>query len=127
MMDNTLLGVGNVFYFADDLAAAVDWYRTLLGTDPVDVHEQLAAFDVSGTRLTVHVIDSYNRPAGTAGSVSYWNVDDVDAVVAGCVDRGGVVHRGPKSVFTGERLCQVLDPFGNLIGFRQFATGRKRA
>ncbi|MBY4130261.1 VOC family protein [Rhodococcus fascians] len=126
-MDNALTGVGNVFYFSDDLAAAVDWYRTLLGTEPVDVHEQLAAFDVSGTRLTVHVTDTYNRPAGTAGAVSYWDVADVDAVVADCVDRGGVVHRGPKSVFTGERLCQVLDPFGNLIGFRQPGSGREHS
>ena len=127
MMDNALTGVGNVFYFSDDLAAAVDWYRTLLGTEPVDVHEQLAAFDVSGTRLTVHVTDTYNRPAGTAGALSYWDVADVDAVVANCVDRGGVVHRGPKSVFTGERLCQVLDPFGNLIGFRQPGSGREHS
>ena len=127
MMDNALSGVGNVFYFSDDLDAAVDWYRILLGTEPIDVHEQLAAFDVSGTRLTVHITDTYNRPAGTAGSVSYWDVSDVDAVVAGCVDRGGVVHRGPKSVFTGERLCQVLDPFGNLIGFRQPGAGREHS
>ena len=127
MMDNALTGVGNVFYFSDDLAAAVDWYRTLLGTEPVDMHEQLAAFDVSGTRLTVHVTDTYNRPAGTAGAVSYWDVADVDAVVANCVDRGGVVHRGPQSVFTGERLSQLLDPFGNLIGFRQPGSGREHS
>ena len=119
--------VGNVFYFAEDLPAAIEWYRALLGIDPVDEHPQLAAFDVSGTRLTVHLTDTYNRPAGTAGSVSYWDVDDVDAVVAHCVSRRGVAHRGPKTVFTGERLCQVLDPFGNLIGFRQPTAGRAKA
>jgi hypothetical protein len=32
---------------------------------------------------------------------------------------GAVAHRGPKTIFTGERLCQVLDPFGNLVGLRQ--------
>jgi hypothetical protein len=26
---------------------------------------------------------------------------------------------GPKTIMTGERLCQVLDPFGNLFGLRQ--------
>lgn len=119
--------VGNVFYFADDLPAAIAWYRALLGTDPVEEHPQLAAFDVSGTRLTVHSTDTYNRPAGTAGSVSYWDVNDVDAVVAFCIGRGGVAHRGPKTVFTGERLFQVLDPFGNLIGFRQPAAGSAEA
>lgn len=111
--------IGNVFYFVDDLPAGVEWYRHLIGADPIDVHDQLSAFDIAGTRLTVHIADEFNAPAGTAGSVSYWDVDDVDGTVAGCVARGGVVHRGPKTVFTGERLCQVLDPFGNLIGFRQ--------
>jgi hypothetical protein len=28
-------------------------------------------------------------------------------------------HRGPKTIMTGERLCQMLDPFGNLFGLRQ--------
>ncbi|WP_161965426.1 VOC family protein [Rhodococcus sp. P1Y] len=118
-MNNGIQRVGNVFYFADDLTAAIDWYTTLLGTTPVDVHRQLAAFDVAGTRLTVHISDEYNRPAFTAGAVSYWDVDDLDWVVGDCVRRGGEIHRGPKKVFTGETLCQVLDPFGNLIGFRE--------
>ena len=111
--------VVNVFYFVADLQAGVAWYRALLGSDPVDVHAQLAMFQVGEARLTVHINDDYNVSAGVAGSVVYWDVDDVDAVVAGCLDRGGSAHRGPKTIFSGERLCQVLDPFGNLVGFRQ--------
>ncbi len=83
--------VVNVFYFVADLRAGIDWYRDLLDTEPVETRSQLAMFEVG----------------------------DVDGVVAHCVQRGGVAHRGPKTIFSGERLCQVLDPFGNLIGFRQ--------
>ncbi len=111
--------VVNVFYFVDDLPAGIDWYRQLLGTEPVENRSQLAMFDVGGARLTVHVADEFNTGGGTTGSVAYWDVDDVDAVVAGCVQRGGTAHRGPKTIFSGERLSQLLDPFGNLIGFRQ--------
>jgi predicted enzyme related to lactoylglutathione lyase len=111
--------VVNVFYFAADLPSGIAWYRELLGSDPVDVRPQLAMFGVGSARLTVHVNDDDNESGGVAGSVAYWDVDDVDAVVAGCVDRGGSAHRGPKTIFSGERLGQVLDPFGNLIGFRQ--------
>jgi hypothetical protein len=25
----------------------------------------------------------------------------------------------PETIMTGERLCQLLDPFGNLFGLRQ--------
>ena len=117
---NTVVGsVGNVFYFADDLPAAVQWYHALLGFGPVLQHARLSVFEVGATRLTVHETDEYNSSAGTSGSVAYWDVVDVDAIAAGCVARGGVIHRGPKTVFSGQRLCQVVDPFGNLIGFRQ--------
>lgn len=118
-MSQRIRPVANVFYFVADLASGTAWYRALLGSDPVEVHEQLAMFQVGSARLTVHVNDDYNASAGVAGSVAYWDVDDVDAVVADCVDRGGTAHRGPKTIFSGERLCQLLDPFGNLIGFRQ--------
>jgi predicted enzyme related to lactoylglutathione lyase len=64
-------------------------------------------------------MDVFITNAGTGGSVAYWDVDDIDQLVADCERRGGVAHRGPKTIFAGERLCQVLDPFGNLIGFRQ--------
>jgi predicted enzyme related to lactoylglutathione lyase len=111
--------VASVFYFVADLQAGILWYRALLGSDPVHVQAQLAMFQVGNAQLTVHANDEYNTSGGLAGSVAYWDVDDVDAVVAECQDRGGVAHRGPKTIFTGERLCQVLDPFGNLIGFRQ--------
>jgi predicted enzyme related to lactoylglutathione lyase len=118
-MLSPLHSVSNVFCFVTDLPAAVAWYSALLGSPPVDIHPQLSVFDVNGTSLTLHVQDEFNRSSGTAGPVAYWDVADVDAVVAWCLTRGGVAHRGPKTVFGGQRLCQVLDPFGNLLGLRQ--------
>lgn len=120
-MTQSLGPVANVFYFVADLAAGVQWYRELLGSEPVEVQTQLAMFQVGAGRLTVHVADDFNTSAGVGGSVAYWDVEDVDRLVAECVQRGAVAHRGPKTIFTGERLCQLLDPFGNLIGLRQAA------
>jgi len=110
--------VGNVFYFVDDLATAAEWYAERLSAVPVVTGTSLVAFDVAGVRLTVHVADDFNSP-GPAGTSPYWTVDDVDAVVADWTRNGAVAHRGPKTVFTGERLCQLLDPFGNLFSIRQ--------
>ncbi|MCW2522141.1 MAG: hypothetical protein JWO63_476 [Frankiales bacterium] len=117
----SLGAVTNVFYFVDDLDAATQWYGALLGAEPVERQPQLATFSIGSTRLTLHRGDEFNRPAELAGTVAYWGVDDVDAVVADCVAAGAVAHRGPKTIFTGERLCQLLDPFGNLFGVRQAA------
>ncbi|HEY3629625.1 MAG TPA: VOC family protein [Jatrophihabitantaceae bacterium] len=109
---------GNVFYFVDDLVAATAWYSARLGVEPVTRAAQLVMFELSGARLTVHVADEFNRP-GPSGTVPYWTVPDVDAIVAEWGIHGARAHRGPKTIMTGERLCQLLDPFGNLFGIRQ--------
>lgn len=113
-------GVGNVFYFVADLEAAVEWYSARLGREPVTRGGALVAFDLGGTRLTLHLSDEFNSP-GPAGTSPYWTVDDVDEFVADWTANGATAHRGPKTVFTGERLCQLLDPFGNLFSVRQAA------
>lgn len=113
-------GVGNVFYFVDDLDAAVEWYSERLQRQPVVRGGALAAFDLDGTRLTLHEKDEFNSP-GPSGTSPYWTVADVDAFVEDWTAHGAVAHRGPKTVFTGERLCQLLDPFGNLFSVRQEA------
>lgn len=110
--------VGNVFYFVDDLEDAVAWYAERLGREPVQRGGALVAFDVDGVRLTLHETDEYNQP-GPSGVSVYWTVADVDAIVDDWTKHGAVAHRGPKTVFTGERLCQLLDPFGNLFAIRQ--------
>jgi predicted enzyme related to lactoylglutathione lyase len=114
----TLGPVGNVFYFVDRLDDAVEWYAARLGRRPVLRGGALVAFDIGGVRLTLHESDGYNAP-GPAGVSVYWTVPDVDALVADWTAHGAVAHRGPKTVFTGERLCQLLDPFGNLFSIRQ--------
>lgn len=88
--------VTNVFYFVDDLTAAHSWYGTLLGTEPVEVQPQLVTYLVDNTRLTLHLGDKFNTPAHARGTVAYWGVDDVDVVVAWCVARGAIAHRGRR-------------------------------
>jgi predicted enzyme related to lactoylglutathione lyase len=110
--------IGNVFYFVEDYDGAVAWYSARLGRKPVISAPQLTAFDIDGVRLTVHRSDAQNTP-GPAGQSAYWTVEDVDSVVSEWEAHGAKVHRGPKTVFTGERLCQLLDPFGNIFSIRQ--------
>jgi predicted enzyme related to lactoylglutathione lyase len=119
-MDTIAVGaVSNVFYFVADLAGASAWYRQLLGAEPRTTMPQLVEFDVGGSVLTLHANDEFNAGGAGVGTVAYWTTPDVDRAVAVCVARGGSVHRGPKTVFSGDRLCQVLDPFANLLGLRQ--------
>ena len=89
-----------------------------LGLDPAVRTDRLVVFHVAGVRLTLHRLDEFNT-VGPAGVAAYWTVADVDDVVADWVAHGATAHRGPKDVSTGERLCQLLDPFGNLFCVRQ--------
>jgi len=110
--------IGNVFYFVADLETAADWYEERLGREPVIRRGALVAFDIDGVRLTIHSQDDYNSP-GPAGSSPYWTVPNVDEFVEDWTAHGASAHRGPKTVSTGERLCQLLDPFGNLFSVRE--------
>lgn len=110
--------VGNVFYFVEDLDAAVEWYTARLNCQPSVRGGALVAFELDGSRLTLHATDELNA-SGPSGTVPYWTVPDVDAVIAEWTAAGAKAHRGPKTVFTGERLCQLLDPFGNFFAIRE--------
>ena len=57
------------------------------------------------------------------GNVFYF-VADLAAATSWYSSRLGVepvtrAHRGPKTIMTGERLCQMLDRFDNLFGLRR--------
>jgi catechol 2,3-dioxygenase-like lactoylglutathione lyase family enzyme len=114
----TFSTVADVFCFVADLDAAAAWYADRLGARPDLRATQLTRFDLGRSSLTLHTFDEFNT-GGPAGCVAYWDVEDVDEVTAEWVRHGAVAHRGPKTIMTGERLCQLLDPFGNLIGIRQ--------
>ncbi|MEU8817294.1 VOC family protein [Actinoplanes sp. NPDC048796] len=117
-MNRPFSTVADVFCFVTDLAAASAWYTDRLGTPPVLEVAQMVRFDLGGSALTMHKADDYNT-GGPAGCVAYFDVEDVDALAAEWIRHGASAHRGPKTIMTGERLCQLLDPFGNLIGIRQ--------
>lgn len=114
-----LLGpVGTVSYVVDRLDDAVTWYAQRLGRQPELSGSALAAFDIDGVRLVLHVSATRTVPRPANGS-AYWTVPDVDRFVADWTAHGATALRGPKTIFFGERLCQLLDPFGNLFSIRQ--------
>ena len=67
--------------------------------------------------------DRTPAPLSGPGNVFYFVTDLAAATawysVAQWSEQGASPHRGPKTIMTGERLCQLLDPFGNLFGVRQ--------
>lgn len=56
-------------------------------------------------------------PAGAAGHIAYWQVDDFDATLERAMQLGAALYREPLDRQAGSYMCQIKDPYGNLIGF----------
>ncbi|NEM07532.1 VOC family protein [Geodermatophilus normandii] len=120
----TLRGIASITYWADDVAAAADWYTEVLGTGPVFTRPGpggrlgYAAFAIDeGTRLAIAT--SATAPPGAAtepgGAIGHWTVDDLDAVLAKLTSMGAKEWMPPTPHGPVVSVA-VVDPFGNVVG-----------
>jgi predicted enzyme related to lactoylglutathione lyase len=123
-MREMLRGMATVSLFADDLAAATDWYATLLGVEPYFVRpvEGPAAyveFRFGDYQHELGIIDRRWAPhqdEKPGGAVLFWHVDDIDAALDRLVAMGAAVHEARTSRGAGFVTASVVDPFGNVLG-----------
>jgi predicted enzyme related to lactoylglutathione lyase len=120
-----LRGLTTICFFADDVAAARDWYTELLGTDPYFVRPIEGApayveFRIGDYQHELGIIDRrfapHSRPDQPAGAVIYWHVDDVRSTFEKLVSMGATVHEEPVERGPGFVTASVVDPFGNVLG-----------
>jgi len=101
----------------NDLAASKKFYQQLFG---LPVHEEdgnYVSFDFAGTRLEMVAADDKN-PASTGGSIGYFEVSSVTAVIEKAQLLGATIWRGPLKVNdNGWTIVQIKDSAGNIIGF----------
>lgn len=110
--------VTTVMTFADDPEKSARWWAGLLGGDvhlDVDGTSVYAWLNVAGIELGFHQADDGRNPRG-GSPVVYWSVSDLDTAQQRLLAAGGTHHRGPLRVTEGRRICQIVDPFGTVIG-----------
>ena len=111
--------VSAVLVHVPDVEAALAWYeRALPGAVRCRVedfdHDYLAIGEVQ-----LEIVPADEKVAtGAAGSVVYWRVAEFDGALAHMQNVGATLYRGPMDIEHGQRMCQVLDPWGNCIGLR---------
>jgi predicted enzyme related to lactoylglutathione lyase len=120
-------GFATISFYADDLAAARDWYAELLGIEPYYAFPPQPAppayleFRVGDDEDELGIIDrSYappSVPGGPGGAVLFWHVDDLAGTLATLIRMGAVefeplTERGEGGFAT----ASVVDPFGNVLG-----------
>lgn len=123
-MTKTLRGLATINFFADDMAAAKEWYTEFLGIAPYferpgpDGSPAYMEFRIGDYEHELGFIDRRFAPhdKATAGAVVYWHVDDLAGTLErlkslGAKQLEGITERGPGFI-----TASVIDPFGNILG-----------
>ena len=104
-------------YFTENVQAMEDFYRNLLGTEPVAKSDNMAIFMSGETRILIH----YKSPASpiSAGELPPENhiafaVEDVDATCETLVKQGLTLEVPPKDYYWG-RSAYLRNPDGYLV------------
>jgi predicted enzyme related to lactoylglutathione lyase len=120
-------GFATISFYADDLAAARDWYTELLAMEPYYAFPHPPApaayieFRVGDDQDELGFIDRKYAPSGSSntpgGAVMFWHVDDLPAtreklLAMGATEYEPLTKRGDSGFAT----ASVVDPFGNVLG-----------
>ncbi|GII57665.1 glyoxalase [Planotetraspora thailandica] len=119
-----LRGLTTVNYFADDMAAATEWYAELLGVAPYFQRPEsgppaYVEFRIGDYQHELGLIDRRFAPPGTAaaaGPILYWHVDDVQGAFQRLLAMGAEEHEPVAVRGEGFVTASVVDPFGNVLG-----------
>lgn len=111
-----LRSIDHVRLCAVNLVESKKWYEKVLGTKPYIDVEGFVEFRIEGgCGLAIGEADE-KSPFSTGGCIGYWNVDNLEGSIDHFKAHGAVVYRGPLEIEDGKRICQIKDPFGNVIG-----------
>ena len=102
-----------------DWRAGLAWYARAFPAatlaDPLP--DRWTWLDIGGVQLEIVPADE-KVASGAAGTVVYWSVPDLDERVGQLQSIGAELYRGPLAIDAGLFMCQMKDPFGNLLGLR---------
>ncbi len=121
---NTLRGMTTVSFWAEDVAAAAQWYADLLGIEPYFVRPnaqqpEYVEFRLGDYQHELGIISSKYAPHDvdvTGGVTLYWHVDDIDAMLERVMKMGATAHEPHTERGEGFVTAAVIDPFGNILG-----------
>jgi len=101
-------------YFTDDVKAMENFYRGLLGAEPVARSDDMAIFMSGQTKIFIH-----RKYVPTAGELPADNhiafaVEDVDAACEKLTQQGLTLEVPPQDYYWG-RSAYLRDPDGHMV------------
>jgi predicted enzyme related to lactoylglutathione lyase len=119
-------GFATISFYADDLAAARDWYAELLGQEAYFAFPAAPAkpayveFRIGDDADELGFIDRKYAPPGAGnapgGAVMHWHVDDLPATFDRLLALGAKEYEPITKRSEDFITASVVDPFGNVLG-----------
>ena len=123
---SNLRGLSTITFYADDLQEAKEWYSKFLGIDayfafPKEGPPAYVEFRIGDYQHELGFIDRQYAPKGSVtgpgGAVTYWHVDDIEAVYNKLLELGATEYEPiTKRANSNFVTASVVDPFGNVLG-----------
>ncbi|HBC3888501.1 TPA: glyoxalase/bleomycin resistance/dioxygenase family protein [Vibrio parahaemolyticus] len=106
-----------------DVTKGLEWYKKAFPEAVPIYHSDFdfTVLDLNGFSLEIVQADE-KVGTGKNGTVIYWSVGNLCLALAHFEALGAYLYRGPMAIENGLSMCQVEDPFGNLIGLRGTTT-----
>ena len=106
--------LAEIAFFTEDVPQMTNFYRRLLGVDPVASSETMSIFFTDETKIFIHY-----RYAPKNGELSpedhhAFTVEDVDRVCEQVMERGLMLEIPPQDFYWG-RSAYLRDPDGHQI------------
>ena len=114
-------GVSTVVYPVSDLAKAKSIFSRLLGVEPLYDDPYYVGYVLAGQDDGVPILglDPNGHSRGMTGATPFWEVDDIQGVVAGLVEAGSTIVEDVHDVGGGGLVAILVDADGNMIGLSQ--------
>jgi methyltransferase (TIGR00027 family) len=104
---------GRIVYRVSDLEKAKEWYRQILGNEPV-FDSPVGVVFLVGTSI-LGLAPRTGSSYGEDGAIVYWAVDDAVSSCRRLCELGATPHTDIATM-GGMRFATVKDPFGNVVG-----------
>ena len=101
-------------YFTEHVEQMADFYRSLLGAEPVAKSNDMAIFMSGFTKIFIHRKYQASEGALPADDHIAFAVEDVDATSTELMQNGLTLEVSPKDYYWG-RSAYLRDPDGHLV------------
>ncbi|HEX9711556.1 MAG TPA: VOC family protein [Actinomycetota bacterium] len=110
--------IHSTFYWAEQMDAAVAFYRDALGLEMRSrVGDDWAQFEIGGSTMALH--GTRGAPSPSAGATVVFEVEDLEAAMRQLGARGVAFDSEITEVPDSGRFVQLRDPAGNILQIYQ--------